>query len=73
MLHNICIQYYPNKRDDQSHRIEEISGDIQYILETLTGLEERVSKIESSGNQGNGRFLGLGCSISSPLFSLPNL
>ena len=41
--------------NDQSDRIDEISGDIQYILETLTDMEERLSKIESSGNQGSGK------------------
>ena len=48
--------YYPNVRhsNDQSGRIEENAGDIQYILETLTGIEERLSKIESCCNQGNG-------------------
>ena len=51
--------YYPYIRhsNDQSGRIEENAGDIQYILETLAGIEERLSKIESCCNQGNGEIL----------------
>ena len=50
------LQCHPIERhsNDQSDRIEENSGDIQYILETLSGMEERLSKIESCCNQGIG-------------------
>ena len=53
------LRFYHNERhaNGQSDRIEENAGDIQYILETLTGMEERLSKIESCCNQGNGTIL----------------
>ena len=53
------LNWYPNKRHSNgpSDRVEENAGDIQYILETLTGIEERLSKIESYCNQGNGEIL----------------
>ena len=53
------LHWYLYKRhsNDQSDRIEENAGDIQYILETLSGMEERLSKIESCCNQGNGKIL----------------
>ena len=56
------LHCYPNERhsngqSSDSGRIEENAGDIQYILETLTGMEERLSKIESCCNQGNGTIL----------------
>ena len=53
------LHCHPNERhsNDQSGRIEENAGDIQYILETLTGMEERLSKIESCWNQGNGTII----------------
>ena len=53
------LQCHPIERhsNDQSSRIEENAGDIQYILETLSGMEERLSKIESCCNQGIGKIL----------------
>ena len=38
---------------DQTGQIEENASDIQYILQAITGIEDRLSKIEASaGDQG---------------------
>ena len=44
-------KFYPRKRhtNDLSGKIEEMAGDIQYLMQAFTGLEDRLSKIEGSG------------------------
>ena len=38
---------------DQTGQIEENASDIQYLMQAFTGIEDRLSKIESSaGDQG---------------------
>ena len=55
---NLFIQYdvvCPDWRHarDQAGQIEENASDIQYILQAMTGMEDRLSKIEASaGDQG---------------------
>ena len=41
-------------RQDQSGQIEDLASDIQYILQTLTEVDERLQKIESHIDQGSG-------------------
>ena len=36
--------------NDLSGKIEEMAGDIQYLMQAFTGLEDRLSKIEGSGD-----------------------
>ena len=56
----MCYVYsivYPCVRhdtQDQSGQIEENASDIQYILQTLTEVDERLQKIESHIDQGSG-------------------
>ena len=42
---------YPRERhaNDLSGKIDEMAGDIQYLMQAFTGLEDRLSKIEGSG------------------------
>ena len=42
---------YPRERhaNERSGKIEEMAGDIQYLMQAFTGLEDRLSKIEGSG------------------------
>ena len=40
-------------RQDQSGQIEELASDMQHVLQTLTEMDERLQKIESSNEQGN--------------------
>ena len=54
---NHVIVVYPGERhvrQDPSGQNEELASDIKYILQTLTGMDERLQKLETSSNQGNG-------------------
>ena len=45
--------YLKRHSRDQSDQIEENASDIQYILQAITGIEDRLTKLEaSSDNQG---------------------
>ena len=46
-----CMLVYPRERhtNDLSAKIEEMAGDIQYLMQAFTGLQDRLSKIEGSG------------------------
>ena len=53
---NYVIVVYPNERharQDQSGQNEELASDMQHVLQTLTEIDERLQKIESSNEQGN--------------------
>ena len=47
----VAQKFYPRKRNanDLSGKVEEMAGDIQYLMQAFTGLEDRLSKIEGSG------------------------
>ena len=50
------VVVYPSERhvrQDQSGKNEELASDMQHVLQTLTEMDERLQKIESSNEQGN--------------------
>ena len=52
--YNVVV--YPSERhvrQDQSGKNEELASDMQHVLQTLTEMDERLQKIESSNEQGN--------------------
>ena len=52
----MVIVEYPSKRhvrQDQLGKNEELASDMQHVLQTLTEIDERLQKIESSNEQGN--------------------
>ena len=46
----ICSRLNPDKRrsTDQSGQNKDLVSDVQYILQTLTGMEDRLTKLEDS-------------------------
>ena len=45
--------FYPHTRhaNDLSGKVEEMAGDIQYLMQAFTGIEDRLSKIENADGQ----------------------
>ena len=51
--YNVVV--YPSERhvrQDQSGKNEELASDMKHVLQTLTEIDERLQKVESSGDQG---------------------
>ena len=55
-----CSNPYQRRSTEQSVQNEDLANDMQYVLQTLTGMEERLAKLEeSTRNQGKGKLLTL--------------
>ena len=43
-----CTNPYQRRSNEQPVQNEDLANDMQYVLQTLTGMEERLAKLEES-------------------------